>query len=34
MLTKTLNPPWLDRMIFPFHSRSLDLDGHTVHYID
>ena len=34
MLTKTLNPPWLDRTIFPFHSRSLDLDGHTVHYID
>jgi haloalkane dehalogenase len=34
MLTKTLNPPWLDRSIFPFQSRSLDLDGHLVHYID
>lgn len=28
------NPPWLDRSLFPFTSRSLKIDGHVLHYID
>jgi haloalkane dehalogenase len=27
-------PPWLDRRLFPFESRYLDVDGHRIHYID
>lgn len=27
-------PPWVPKDLFPFQSRFLDLDGHTVHYID
>ena len=34
MPKKNLNPSWLDRTIYPFQSRSLDLDGNTVHYVD
>ena len=28
------NPDWLDRTLFPFTSRFVDIDGNTVHYID
>lgn len=28
------NPPWLDRTLFPFTSRSLNIQGSTIHYID
>lgn len=34
MEPKNLNPKWLDRTIYPFQSRSVEIDGHTVHYID
>ncbi|HLZ29999.1 MAG TPA: alpha/beta fold hydrolase [Chloroflexota bacterium] len=27
-------PPWLDRHVFPFESRYVDLDGNRIHYID
>ncbi|TWS19815.1 alpha/beta fold hydrolase [Tsukamurella asaccharolytica] len=27
-------PRWVDDELFPFTSRFVDLDGHTVHYID
>lgn len=29
-----LNPKWLDRSLFPFTSRVVDIDGNLVHYID
>lgn len=29
-----LTPTWLDRRLFPFTSRWLTLEGHTVHYLD
>ncbi len=28
------NPDWLDRTLFPFESRFIDIGGNTVHYID
>lgn len=34
MVTKDLNPRWLDRTIYPFQSHSIDIDGNTVHYVD
>jgi len=34
MPTKNLNPPWLDRTIYPFTSRSVTVDGNTIHYVD
>ena len=30
----TDGPPWLDRRLFPFESRYLDIDGNRIHYID
>ena len=27
-------PAWVDDELFPFESRFLDIDGHTIHYID
>lgn len=27
-------PEWFDATLFPFESRWLELDGHTVHYVD
>ncbi|WP_032380164.1 alpha/beta fold hydrolase [Rhodococcoides fascians] len=27
-------PSWVDDELFPFRSRFIDLDGHTVHYVD
>lgn len=29
-----LNPAWLDRRVFPFTSRSVDIDGSALHYVD
>ena len=29
-----LNPSWLDRRLFPFTSRSTEVDGNAIHYID
>lgn len=33
-MSKDLNPKWLDRSLFPFTSRTMDIDGNTIHYID
>ena len=30
----TSDPNWLDRTLFPFESRFVEIDGNTVHYID
>jgi haloalkane dehalogenase len=27
-------PPWVSAELFPFTSRFIELDGHTVHYVD
>jgi haloalkane dehalogenase len=27
-------PAWVDSELFPFRSRFVDIDGHTVHYVD
>ncbi|HVA59701.1 MAG TPA: alpha/beta fold hydrolase [Mycobacteriales bacterium] len=27
-------PAWVDAELFPFQSRFVDIDGHTVHYVD
>ena len=34
MNVPNLSPAWLDRRLFPFTSRTLDLGGNLVHYID
>jgi haloalkane dehalogenase len=31
---KSMRPAWVDDDLFPFESRFLDIDGHTVHYVD
>jgi haloalkane dehalogenase len=30
----TTRPPWFDGQLFPVTSRWLDIDGHSVHYVD
>ena len=32
--TKSARPAWVDDDLFPFDSRFVDIDGHTVHYVD
>ncbi|NKE60571.1 alpha/beta fold hydrolase [Lentzea sp. PSKA42] len=32
--TKSVRPAWVDDSLFPFESRFVDIDGHTVHYVD
>lgn len=27
-------PAWIDNELFPFQSRFVELDGHTIHYVD
>ncbi len=27
-------PDWLDRQLYPFDGRYLDIDGNQVHYVD
>ena len=34
MTSKDLNPAWLDRSLFPFTSRAIELDGNLIHYLD
>lgn len=29
-----VNPSWLDCRLFPFTSRSIEVDGNRIHYID
>ncbi|WP_433548957.1 alpha/beta fold hydrolase [Streptomyces sp. CA-294286] len=31
---KGVRPAWVDDDLFPFESRFLDIDGHSVHYVD
>jgi haloalkane dehalogenase len=33
-MTDTERPAWVDDKLFPFESRFVDIDGHTVHYVD
>lgn len=28
------NAPWFDAASYPFHSQSIDIDGHRLHYVD
>jgi haloalkane dehalogenase len=32
--TKRVRPAWVDDELFPFESRFVEIDGHTVHYVD
>ncbi|WP_278262245.1 alpha/beta fold hydrolase [Nocardia sp. AG03] len=32
--TESVRPGWVDDELFPFESRFLEIDGHTVHYVD
>lgn len=32
--TNQVRPDWVDDDLFPFESHFIDIDGHTVHYID
>ncbi|WP_338888154.1 alpha/beta fold hydrolase [Rhodococcus sovatensis] len=32
--TKSVRPDWVDDDLFPFESRFVDIDGHTIHYVD
>lgn len=32
--TKSARPAWVDDDLFPFESHFVDIDGHTVHYVD
>lgn len=32
--TKSMRPTWVDDDLFPFESRFVDVEGHTVHYVD
>jgi hypothetical protein len=33
-MTETGRPAWVDDELFPFESRFVAIDGHTVHYVD
>nr|WP_067690839.1 alpha/beta fold hydrolase [Nocardia jejuensis] len=32
--TSGVRPSWVDDTLFPFDSRFVDIDGHTVHFVD
>jgi haloalkane dehalogenase len=32
--TSSVRPAWVDDDLFPFESRFVDIDGHSVHYVD
>lgn len=32
--TEGVRPAWVDDGLFPFESRFVEIDGHTVHYVD
>jgi haloalkane dehalogenase len=34
MMTTSQRPDWVDQDLFPFRSRFIDLDGHSLHYVD
>ncbi|WP_040699123.1 alpha/beta fold hydrolase [Nocardia vinacea] len=33
-MTETERPAWVDDELFPFESRFVTIDGHTIHYVD
>jgi haloalkane dehalogenase len=33
-MTDTRRPAWVDDELFPFESRFVAIDGHTIHYVD
>jgi haloalkane dehalogenase len=33
-MADTGRPAWVDDELFPFESRFIAIDGHTVHYVD
>ncbi|TSD98066.1 alpha/beta fold hydrolase [Skermania sp. ID1734] len=33
-MTATVRPDWVDDELFPFESRFISINGHTVHYVD
>jgi haloalkane dehalogenase len=33
-MTDTRRPAWVDDDLFPFESRLVTVDGHTIHYVD
>ncbi|BDB41932.1 MULTISPECIES: alpha/beta fold hydrolase [Mycobacterium] len=33
-MTVTDRPAWVDETLFPFQSRFVEIDGHTIHYVD
>lgn len=33
-MTVAERPAWVDDTLFPFESRFIDIDGHSVHYVD
>ncbi|MEV6071941.1 alpha/beta fold hydrolase [Nocardia sp. NPDC052001] len=33
-IARNARPDWVDDDLFPFVSRFIDIDGHTVHYVD
>ncbi|WP_037361884.1 alpha/beta fold hydrolase [Amycolatopsis orientalis] len=33
-MAESARPAWVDSELFPFTSRFVDIDGHTVHYVD
>ncbi|WP_336161655.1 alpha/beta fold hydrolase [Amycolatopsis sp. VC5-11] len=33
-MAESARPAWVDDDLFPFKSRFVDIDGHTVHYVD
>lgn len=33
-MAESTRPAWVDDELFPFKSRFVDIDGHTVHYVD
>jgi hypothetical protein len=33
-MTDTRRPAWVDDDLFPFESRFVTIDGHTIHYVD
>ncbi|MGB3482428.1 MAG: alpha/beta fold hydrolase [Mycobacterium sp.] len=33
-ISRSARPDWVDDGLFPFQSRFIDIDGHSVHYVD
>jgi haloalkane dehalogenase len=33
-MTVAERPAWVDDQLFPFESRFIDIDGHSIHYVD